>query len=143
MGSGRWSVSQGEGLNLGISKEEVRVHIGASECLVKTLTLTHLYCEPPPRAPQPTNGSSPLPQFVVRLGPRAQGRAAGARKARAQEPRPRPPQVQMGNVRLALGPVLYEAEPVLAAFPVEAQVGLGLGAAVLIGAVLLLILTYR
>uniref|UniRef100_A0A8D1N0M1 Plexin-B3 n=3 Tax=Sus scrofa TaxID=9823 RepID=A0A8D1N0M1_PIG len=106
---------EGEGLNLGISKEEVRVHIGASECLVKTLTLTHLYCEPPPRAPQPTNGSSPLPQFVV----------------------------QMGNVRLALGPVLYEAEPVLAAFPVEAQVGLGLGAAVLIGAVLLLILTYR
>nr|XP_031527293.1 plexin-B3 isoform X2 [Vicugna pacos] len=106
---------EGEGLNLGISKEEVRVHIGDSECLVQTLTLTHLYCEPPPRAPHPTNGSSTLPQFVV----------------------------QMGNVRLALGPVQYEEEPVLSAFPVEAQVGLGLGAAVLIAAVLLLTLMYR
>ncbi|XP_072814363.1 plexin-B3 isoform X2 [Vicugna pacos] len=49
----------------------------------------------------------------------------------------------MGNVRLALGPVQYEEEPVLSAFPVEAQVGLGLGAAVLIAAVLLLTLMYR
>ncbi|XP_058390946.1 plexin-B3 [Diceros bicornis minor] len=106
---------EGEGLNLGISKEEVRVHIGDGECLVKTLTLTHLYCEPPPQAPQPTNGSSTLPQFVV----------------------------QMGNVRLALGPVQYEAEPVLSAFPIEAQVGLGVGAAVLTAAVLLLTLMYR
>ncbi|XP_042523487.1 plexin-B3 [Dipodomys spectabilis] len=106
---------EGEGLNLGISKEEVRVHIGDGECLVKTLTLTHLYCEPPPRAPQPTNSSSALPQFVV----------------------------QMGNVRLALGPVQYEAEPVMSAFPVEAQVGLGMGAAVLTTAVLLLTLMYR
>ncbi|XP_036695428.1 plexin-B3 isoform X2 [Balaenoptera musculus] len=106
---------EGEGLNLGISKEEVRVHIGDGECLVKTLTPTHLYCEPPPRAPQPTNGSRPPPQFVV----------------------------QMGNVRLPLGPVQYEAEPALSAFPVEAQVGLGLGAAVLIAAVLLLTLMYR
>ncbi|XP_021107974.1 plexin-B3 isoform X2 [Heterocephalus glaber] len=106
---------EGKGLNLGISKEEVRVHIGDGECLVKTLTLTHLYCEPPPRAPQAANGSSALPQFVV----------------------------QMGNVRLALGPVQYEAEPTLPAFPVEAQVGLGMGAAVLIAAVLLLTLMYR
>ncbi|KAL0588394.1 Plexin-B3 [Plecturocebus cupreus] len=115
---GRWlrlpCVSQGEGLNLGISKEEVRVYIGRSECLVKTLTRTHLYCEPPVHAPQPANGST-LPQFVV----------------------------QMGNVRLALGPVQYEAEPPLSAFPVEAQAGLGMGAAVLIAAVLLLTLMYR
>ncbi|XP_036082883.1 plexin-B3 isoform X2 [Rousettus aegyptiacus] len=106
---------EGEGLNLGISKEEVRVHIGDSECLVKTLTLTHLYCEPPPRAPQPANGSSTLPQFVV----------------------------QMGNLRLALGPVQYEAESEPSAFPVEAQVGLGMGAAVLTAAILLLTLMYR
>ncbi|XP_060038552.1 plexin-B3 isoform X3 [Erinaceus europaeus] len=107
---------EGEGLSLGISKEEVRVHIGTGECLVKTLTLTHLYCEPPLHAPPPTNGSgSGLPQFVV----------------------------QMGNVRLALGPVQYEAEPVLPTFPVEAQVGLGVGAAMLITAVLLLTLMYR
>ncbi|XP_063102645.1 plexin-B3 isoform X2 [Cavia porcellus] len=106
---------EGEGLNLGISKEEVHVHIGDGECLVKTLTLTHLYCEPPPRAPQAVNGSSALPQFVV----------------------------QMGNVRLALGPVQYESEPMLPTFPMEAQVGLGMGAAVLIAAVLLLTLMYR
>lgn len=106
---------EGEGLNLGISKEEVRVHIGDGECLVKTLTLTHLYCEPPPRVPQPANGSSALPQFVV----------------------------QMGNLRLALGPVQYEAEPAPPAFPVEAQIGLGIGAAVLTAAVLLLTLMYR
>lgn len=49
------------------------MHIGDGECLVKTLTLTHLYCEPPPRAPQPANGSSTLPQFVVRLGPGCRG----------------------------------------------------------------------
>ncbi|XP_026953774.1 plexin-B3 isoform X6 [Sagmatias obliquidens] len=133
---------EGEGLNLGISKEEVRVHIGDGECLVKTLTLTHLYCEPPARAPQPTNGSRPLPQFVVRLGP-------GCRAGRAERCRPAlkspasPPQVQMGNVRLPLGPVQYEAEPALSAFPVEAQAGLGLGVAVPIAAVLLLTLVYR
>ncbi|XP_037677185.1 plexin-B3-like isoform X2 [Choloepus didactylus] len=106
---------EGEGLNLVISKEEVRVCIGAGECLVKTLTLTHLYCEPPPRAPRSANGFGSLPQF----------------------------EVQMGNVRLALRPVQYEAEPALAAFPVAAQVGLGMGAAVLIASVLLLTLTYR
>lgn len=120
----------------------MRVHIGDGECLVKTLTLTHLYCEPPARAPQPTNGSRPLPQFVVRLGP-------GCRAGRAERCRPAlkspasPPQVQMGNVRLPLGPVQYEAEPALSAFPVEAQAGLGLGVAVPIAAVLLLTLVYR
>lgn len=139
---GQWlrlpCVSQGEGLNLGISKEEVRVHIGRSECLVKTLTRTHLYCEPPAHAPQPANGSG-LPQFVVSPhpgwagGPGAAGMHSGAL----------PTQVQMGNVRLALGPVQYEAEPPLSAFPVEAQAGLGMGAAVLIAAVLLLTLMYR
>lgn len=121
------------------------MHIGDGECLVKTLTLTHLYCEPPSRAPQPANGSSALPQFVVSWGSRGTGGWAG----RALGPPhsgacPRPcPQVQMGNVRLALGPVQYETEPTLSAFPVEAQVGLGLGAAVLIAAVLLLTLMYR
>lgn len=68
-GSGSCYVSQGEGLNLGITKEEVQVHIGDGECLVKTLTLTHLYCEPPSQAPQPTNGSGTLPQLVVSVCP--------------------------------------------------------------------------
>ncbi|XP_045394141.1 plexin-B3 isoform X2 [Lemur catta] len=105
---------EGEGLTLGSSKEEVRAHIGTGECLVKTLTLTHLYCQPPPRAPPPA-GPDALPQFVV----------------------------QMGHVRLALGPVQYEAEPTAPAFPVEAQAGLAGGAAVLVAAVLLLTLVYR
>lgn len=49
----------------------------------------------------------------------------------------------MGNLRLALGPVQYEAESEPSAFPVEAQVGLGMGAAVLTAAILLLTLMYR
>lgn len=49
----------------------------------------------------------------------------------------------MGNVRLALGSVQYETEPTLSAFPLEAQLGLGMGAAVLIAAILLLTLMYR
>uniref|UniRef100_A0A8C5RS22 Plexin B3 n=1 Tax=Laticauda laticaudata TaxID=8630 RepID=A0A8C5RS22_LATLA len=56
---------EGEGLNLGISKNEVRVFIGNSVCTVKTLTLTHLYCEPPLQPPQPFNTSSVLPEFIV------------------------------------------------------------------------------
>ncbi|XP_027701586.1 plexin-B3 isoform X3 [Vombatus ursinus] len=106
---------EGEGLNLGISKEEVQVQIGKGECVVKTLTLTHLYCEPPMWAPQPLNSSSALPEFIV----------------------------QMGNLRLNLGPVKYEVETALPSFPTEAQIGLGVGVAVLISMVLLLILMYR
>uniref|UniRef100_A0A8C6YFA0 IPT/TIG domain-containing protein n=2 Tax=Naja naja TaxID=35670 RepID=A0A8C6YFA0_NAJNA len=53
------------GLNLGISKNEVRAFIGNSVCTVKTLTLTHLYCEPPLQPPQPFNTSSVLPEFIV------------------------------------------------------------------------------
>lgn len=118
------------------------MHIGDGECLVKTLTLTHLYCEPPPRAPQAVNGSSALPQFVVSAWPGHRVARQGAR-CKVLVLRTHPPQVQMGNVRLALGPVQYESEPMLPTFPMEAQVGLGMGAAVLIAAVLLLTLMYR
>ncbi|XP_054859317.1 plexin-B3 [Eublepharis macularius] len=105
---------EGEGLNLGISKEEVTVTIGNSICTVKTLTLTHLYCEPPLQPPQPLNASSVLPEFIV----------------------------QMGNLRLDLGRVRYDTEPP-SRFPPEAQIGLGVGAALLAFVVLLLILMYR
>ncbi|XP_053156296.1 plexin-B3 isoform X2 [Hemicordylus capensis] len=105
---------EGEGLNLGISKSEVRVIIGNNVCTVKTLTNTHLYCEPPPQPPQPLNASSVLPEFIV----------------------------QMGNLRLDLGRVRYDTEPP-SRFPPEAQIGLGVGAAVLAFVVLLLILMYR
>lgn len=118
------------------------MHIGDGECLVKTLTLTHLYCEPPPRAPQPANGSSTLPQFVVSLGPGYWG-GWQVEHRRPSSGALSPHQVQMGNLRLALGPVQYEAEPTQSTFPVEAQVGLGMGAAVLTAAVLLLTLMYR
>ncbi|KAM3847668.1 plexin-B3 isoform 1-T5 [Vipera latastei] len=105
---------EGEGLNLGISKNEVRAFIGNSVCTVKTLTLTHLYCEPPLQPPQPLNTSSVLPEFIV----------------------------QMGNLRLDLGRVRYDTEPP-SSFPPQAQIGLGVGAAVLVVIVLLLILMYR
>ncbi|XP_007507041.2 plexin-B3 isoform X1 [Monodelphis domestica] len=106
---------EGEGLNLGISKDEVQVQIGKGECVVKTLTLTHLYCEPPMWPPPPLNSSSALPEFIV----------------------------HMGNLRLNLGPVKYEVEASLPSFPTEAQIGLGVGVSVLISMVLLLILMYR
>nr|XP_056714347.1 plexin-B3 [Euleptes europaea] len=105
---------EGEGLTLGISKEEVSVIIGNSICTVKTLTLTHLYCEPPLQPPQPLNTSSVLPEFIV----------------------------QMGNLRLDLGRVQYDTEPP-SRFPPEAKIGLVVGAAVLAFVVLLLILMYR
>lgn len=68
------------------------MHIGDGECLVKTLTLTHLYCEPPPRAPQPANGSGTLPQFVVRgVSGHRGGWALGPQSLPpAQEPCPLP-----------------------------------------------------
>ncbi|KAM7134269.1 LOW QUALITY PROTEIN: plexin-B3-like [Macrochelys suwanniensis] len=104
---------EGDGLTLGISKEEVMVRVGEGLCAVKTLTRTHLYCEPPLRPPRPLNTSAGLPEFIV----------------------------QMGNLRLELGRVRYETEP--PRFPPEAQVGLGVGAALLVFIVLLLILMYR
>nr|XP_042717333.1 plexin-B3 [Chrysemys picta bellii] len=105
---------EGDGLTLGISKEEVLVWVGEGLCTVKTLTRTHLYCEPPLRPPRPLNASSGLPEFIV----------------------------QMGNLRLELGRVHYDTEPTTR-FPPEAQVGLGVGAALLAFIVLLLILMYR
>ncbi|CAM4673964.1 unnamed protein product [Lepidochelys olivacea] len=105
---------EGDGLTLGISKEEVMVRLGEGLCAVKTLTRTHLYCEPPLRPPRPLNASAGLPEFIV----------------------------QMGNLRLELGRVRYDTEP-SPRVPPEAQVGLGVGAALLAFLVLLLILMYR
>ncbi|XP_025069463.1 plexin-B3 isoform X1 [Alligator sinensis] len=55
---------EGEGLTLGTSKEEVVARVGAGLCVVKTLTPTHLYCEPPPAPP----GSLQPAPFVVEMG---------------------------------------------------------------------------
>lgn len=64
-------LSQGENLDLAITKEEVVVMVGDGVCAVKTLTKNHLYCEPPPQQPAPVpngkkrEGSDNLPEFTV------------------------------------------------------------------------------
>ncbi|XP_038596331.1 plexin-B1 isoform X2 [Tachyglossus aculeatus] len=110
---------EGENLDLAISKEEVVAMIGKGSCLVKTLTKNHLYCEPPAEqpAPQPrASGEGPetLPEFTV----------------------------QMGNLQFRLGRVQYDTENPLA-FPVEAQVGLGVGASLVALVVLIIVFIYR
>ena len=63
--------SQGENLDLAITKDEVVVLVGEGVCAVKTLTANHLYCEPPPQQPAPVSngkkheGSDSLPEFTV------------------------------------------------------------------------------
>ncbi|KAG8447804.1 hypothetical protein GDO86_015056 [Hymenochirus boettgeri] len=105
---------EGEGLDSGISKKEVVAKIGDGICTVKTLTHNHLYCEPPPEAPQPQDASMPLPEFVV----------------------------SMGNLRFNLGQVKYDVDG-QAAFPYEAKIGLGVLAALLVPVVLIIIYMYR
>ncbi|TRY93628.1 hypothetical protein DNTS_022752 [Danionella cerebrum] len=105
---------EGENLDLAVSKEEVQALVGDGECVVKTLTRNHLYCEPPSQQPSvPTDrkgreGSEALPEFTVR----------------------------MGNLNFSLGRVQYDSQgPV--AFPLEAQVGVGVGASIVALIVLL------
>lgn len=63
--------SQGDNLDLAITKEEVVVLIGEGVCAVMTLTRNHLYCEPPSQQPAPgpnckkCEGSDQLPEFTV------------------------------------------------------------------------------
>ncbi|XP_018428111.1 PREDICTED: plexin-B3 [Nanorana parkeri] len=105
---------EGEGLDTGIQKEEVRAMIGNGVCTVKTLTHNHLYCEPPLAAPQPLDAGAPLPQFVI----------------------------HMGNLRFNLGQVKYDVEG-QSSFPREAKIGLGVSAALLVPIVLIIIFMYR
>ncbi|KAM4821370.1 plexin-B1 [Thomomys bottae] len=110
---------EGDNLDLAISKEEVVAMIGDGSCVVKTLTRHHLYCEPPTEQPLPRHHvlrESPdeLPEFTV----------------------------QMGNLRFSLGHVHYDGESPVA-FPVAAQVGLGVGASLLALGVVVIVLMYR
>ncbi|XP_072510852.1 plexin-B1 isoform X3 [Notamacropus eugenii] len=107
---------EGENLDLAISKDEVVAMIGDGPCLVKTLTRNHLYCEPPAEQPPPRHreGLNSLPEFTV----------------------------QMGNLNFTLGRVQYDIESPLA-FPVGAQVGLGVGASLLALGVLIIVFIYR
>lgn len=110
---------EGENLDLAISKEEVVAMIGDGPCTVKTLTWNHLYCEPPVEQPLPRHHAlreapDDLPEFTV----------------------------QMGNLRFSLGYVQYDGESPVA-FPMAAQVGLGVGTSLLALGVIIIVLMYR
>ncbi|XP_016533798.1 plexin-B1 isoform X2 [Poecilia formosa] len=107
---------EGDNLDLAITKEEVVVLIGEGVCAVKTLTRNHLYCEPPPQQPscRKCEGSDNLPEFTV----------------------------QMGHLNISLGKVQYDnlSPPT---FPLEAQIGVGVGASIVALIVLMIVLIYR
>uniref|UniRef100_G3PBS4 Plexin-B1 n=1 Tax=Gasterosteus aculeatus aculeatus TaxID=481459 RepID=G3PBS4_GASAC len=111
---------EGEDLDLAITKDEVVVLVGEGVCAVKTLTRNHLYCEPPPQQPPPApngkrrEGSDNLPEFTV----------------------------QMGNLNFSLGKVQYDSLS-LSTFPLEAQIGVGVGASIVALIVLIIVLIYR
>ncbi|KAM6169751.1 plexin-B1 [Rhynchocyon petersi] len=110
---------EGENLDFAMSKEEVVAMIGEGPCIVKTLTRHHLYCEPPAEQPLPQHHAlreapDALPEFTV----------------------------QMGNLRFSLGRVQYDGESPMA-FPMAAQVGLGVGTSLLALGVLIIVLMYR
>ncbi|XP_048858372.1 plexin-B1 [Brienomyrus brachyistius] len=110
---------EGENLDLAIFKEEVVAMIGEGVCSVKTLTRTHLYCEPPSQQPLPApgkkrEGMDSLPEFTV----------------------------QMGNLNFSLGKVQYDTLS-QSTFPPEAQVGVGVGASIVALIVLIIVLIYR
>uniref|UniRef100_A0A8B9TEH4 Plexin-B1 n=1 Tax=Anas platyrhynchos TaxID=8839 RepID=A0A8B9TEH4_ANAPL len=110
---------EGENLDLAISKDEVMAMIGEGICVVKTLTRNHLYCEPPSEQPAPRHrtkreGTDLLPEFTV----------------------------QMGNLNFLLGRVQYDTESQLT-FPLEAQIGLGVGASFVALVVLVIVFIYR
>ncbi|KAI1890455.1 hypothetical protein AGOR_G00153880 [Albula goreensis] len=110
---------EGENLDLAIFKEEVVALIGEGVCSVKTLTRNHLYCEPPPQQPSPgpgkkREGTDSLPEFTV----------------------------QMGNLNFSLGKVQYDTQS-QSTFPLEAQIGVGVGASIVALIVLIIVLIYR
>ncbi|XP_049436710.1 plexin-B1 isoform X2 [Epinephelus fuscoguttatus] len=110
---------EGENLDLAIYKHEVEARIGAGVCLVKTLTHSHLYCEPPAQQPSVTaskkqDGTDSLPEFTVK----------------------------MGNLNFSLGRVQYDSQA-QSTFPLEAQVGVGVGASIVALIVLIIVLIYR
>ncbi|XP_072239125.1 plexin-B1 [Leuresthes tenuis] len=109
---------EGDNLDLAITKDEVVLLIGEGVCALKTLTRNHLYCEPPPHQPVPAckkcEGSDQLPEFTV----------------------------QMGNLNFSLGKVQYDNLS-LSTFPLEAQIGVGVGASIVALIVLIIVLIYR
>uniref|UniRef100_A0A3Q3J4X3 Sema domain-containing protein n=1 Tax=Monopterus albus TaxID=43700 RepID=A0A3Q3J4X3_MONAL len=110
---------EGENLDLAIYKHEVEARIGEGVCSVKTLTHNHLYCEPPAHQPsvaasKKQDGMDSLPEFTVK----------------------------MGNLNFSLGRVQYDSHA-QSTFPLEAQVGVGVGASIVALIVLIIVLIYR
>ncbi|XP_075882736.1 plexin-B1 isoform X2 [Nelusetta ayraudi] len=110
---------EGENLDLAIHKQEVEARIGQGVCTVKTLTRNHLYCEPPAQQPSTSaasklDGLDSLPEFTVK----------------------------MGNLNFSLGRVQYDSHG-QSTFPMEAQVGVGVGASIVALIVLIIVLIYR
>uniref|UniRef100_A0A8C7YAE8 Plexin b1a n=1 Tax=Oryzias sinensis TaxID=183150 RepID=A0A8C7YAE8_9TELE len=102
-------------LDLAMFKHEVEARIGDGLCVVKTLTHNHLYCEPPAHQPsRKQDGMDSLPEFTVK----------------------------MGNLNFSLGRVQYDTQP-QSTFPLEAQVGVGVGASIVALIVLIIVLIYR
>ncbi|XP_012779810.3 plexin-B1 isoform X2 [Maylandia zebra] len=110
---------EGEHLDRAMSKREVEAWIGDGLCSVKTLTHSHLYCEPPAQQPsvkgrKKQDGVDSLPEFTVK----------------------------MGNLNFSLGRVEYDSQT-QSTFPLEAQVGVGVGASIVALIVLIIVLIYR
>ncbi|XP_054642757.1 plexin-B1-like isoform X2 [Dunckerocampus dactyliophorus] len=110
---------EGENLDLAIYKHEVEARIGQGICSVKTLTHNHLYCEPPAKQPsvaasQKKDVMDSLPEFTVK----------------------------MGNLNFSLGRVQYDSQA-QSIFPLEAQVGVGVGASIVALIVVIIVLIYR
>lgn len=137
---------QGENLDLAMTKDEVVVLIGEGVCAVKTLTRNHLYCEPPPQQPAPVSngrrreGLDSLPEFTVssRVFSWEGGRLPGPAGSRNRSIF----QVRMGNLNFSLGKVQYDNLG-LSTFPLEAQIGVGVGASIVALIVLIIVLIYR
>ncbi|XP_028261895.1 plexin-B1-like isoform X3 [Parambassis ranga] len=111
---------EGENLDLAITKDEVLVLIGEGLCTVKTLTRNHLYCEPPPQQPAPGPNGIKLERLENLLEFT----------------------VQMGNLNFSLGKVRYD-DLNMSTFPLEAQIGVGVGASIVALIVLIIVLIYR
>jgi hypothetical protein len=70
---------QGTNLNKAMTLQEAEAFVGAERCIMKTLTETDLYCEPPevqppPKRRQKRDTTHNLPEFIVREGGWAEDR---------------------------------------------------------------------
>ncbi|XP_021039704.1 plexin-B2 [Mus caroli] len=67
--------ARGTNLNKAMTLEEAEAFVGAERCIMKTLTETDLYCEPPevqppPKRRQKRDTAHNLPEFIVKFGSR-------------------------------------------------------------------------